>query len=982
MNIKKTYYSFKLKIYLYLKMNSLLDIKNELSTMNYTPKNTLIPISFEDFFEKKLLFSNNMFHLYEAYTKENGVKISVYLIQYDFLDFDPQKIDEQLSNIFNEVSMDKFILKKHGYCFNSERTILYITYHKESTSFINPNLFLVYDKVNPTLIYLELLYELIIMIETMHLNEKFLLFIHPNLLFFDNSNLKKKQNKFIFYDNLISELFKMKYKLFKKEVEVADSENNSEVESQVNKKNEYQNYAFQERRPNHILNYFFLYNDASIKNLRKNDLNFFKLDIQSLFLLFIYYFSFNPKTSSHVSYERLSVEFMKDYLNNDSSFSNSLKYVTNKEVKDFLLNNMNLDFREYSSISEIKSNFEILRKEIISSSSCEDCLLNNNDIFNLDNVNHNNNTNSIYLNSHNTKGKDNSTIRTSIYSQQQQQNKKINFSCLKLICETCIEEHFDRCRVCQVFKKIDLQSFFDERSERFSESIIKSDLSSSLIYPDLINIYKESIESIIKEITFNLNSLINQVLMNEHKINSLISFLQRLLSQKNEKSLGEYLKVYEELYKKTIAKANTEKQISPTKTKTTQVELEGNKENLNKIIKYENELNRLGNELSSLIDKMEEKKNYINNLNVNYAIDRLKYFTVNYLNRLIQCNKVLLPTVCNELKNNLLSYFETEFDDKYFISKYIDEKNYHLEFEKFTKYNTYIACVDYVNSYIHLFNIESNQAKVIKLNQQNIILQGSKYVNMKNKIIVSGGMIDGELDKNIVNTVWYIDYCLISNDDYEFTPKNDIKLELRDVKYLSPMSKPRERHSIITYGSIFLIVCGGSDTNTCEKYNFLKDKWEMLPSISSSKYDTSLCLVNKVDLYLFFGSINTIVNGKNQVKSVFEIERLKLYDDSNLWEKINIMFDVGNPIHIRTLSGIIPYSDNFIYLVGGRLESKQSTIETLKYDIEKNTVVVDRINTIYKPLYFQESVFVRINDIEYASFAADNKNSLVKLTYK
>ena len=44
-------------------MNSLLDIKNELSTMNYTPKNTLIPISFEDFFEKKLFYENKFITL-------------------------------------------------------------------------------------------------------------------------------------------------------------------------------------------------------------------------------------------------------------------------------------------------------------------------------------------------------------------------------------------------------------------------------------------------------------------------------------------------------------------------------------------------------------------------------------------------------------------------------------------------------------------------------------------------------------------------------------------------------------------------------------------------------------------------------------------------------------------------------------------------------------------------------------------------------
>ena len=81
----------------------------------------------------------------------------------------------------------------------------------------------------------------------------------------------------------------------------------------------------------------------------------------------------------------------------------------------------------------------------------------------------------------------------------------------------------------------------------------------------------------------------------------------------------------------------------------------------------------------------------------------------------------------------------------------------------------------------------------------------------------------------------------------------DDNIIIKDPIFLKEMNVARERHSFISMNNFNLIVVGGTNTNTCEKYNFFTNKWEMLPSLKNNKYDTSLCLMNKVDLYLFFG---------------------------------------------------------------------------------------------------------------------------------
>lgn len=1133
-----------------------LNINCSLINTDYDPVDKFEKFSLSDIEEKTLLYTNYMFKIYKAIINEKRIyskndcsaydlitdynqeinqnesqqendavittcedkynllknkkiykfgKIPIFLVQYDFFDITDINIEENLMSIYKKSSSSQYTLKKHGFCFNSNKTILYISYYRDNKSFINANMFACYEGINLNIFYADLCYRLIEIAEDMHNNNKVLFLIHPNLIFFDNTrdfpilnkeeklcfninniginknssfikqnksntsnslnkdesnsnifmynikytnkndnklknkcqinkdkivkeNLIKNINKnsvFYLYDDIFYELYKIKWEIT------------------INNKTNIKSLPLQEMAySSYLLNYFRVYDKYTMELLQNNNKYFFNLDVQTLLLLIASFFS-ESNNLSQISYERILLEHMKDYVNKNKSFSNTLKFIKNNDIKLFLENHLSLSIKLSTSITELKNNYSILYENIIYSSNCYNCKYvsntNNNVEYNQKIINYN---------------------KDCTYTK-----KKLNYSCLKLICYNCSNNHIKYCKICLLFQNINVYDFFVDKFNYLNNIINLVDMSPKIITFNFQSKISESTVKNLYDIHYNINNIKDEIVVNEHKINCYLEYYQNILNKMIEKNKKEILFKFENDYKLSIKKlVNLKNKKEVNCLNKDNISLNNASVIESKETKFiENHLNQITtaeflisndiSDLNEILDKVEIKKNYIKNLNYKDPIDKIKLYINKYLNKIELMCYSLIPNISYKIQKMLVSFFEKYNQDLITLNSCSLIENGHiiLEFDNFIKYNKYIACIDYNNRVIQHYNIEKKKTTILKLSDSNYLLPGSKYVNMKTKLVVTGGCIksttyDKDIDENslISKKLFYISlsskystidsfYNLKEEDDYNPEANNlisniinnnllsknkhtspvkrrtvfvDIKNDnnvscVRNPVFLKDMKYGRERHSVIALFNIYLIVVGGFNTNTCEIYNFLKNKWSVLPSLKSNKYDTNLCLLNKVDLYLFFGCINTTncITNRTHVNYCYEIERLKLYDNANnldnfkyesmennylntQWEQISVKYNDDLDSNIRCLPGIVQYSDNIIYIVGGKKEScNTSGFYSMKFNICNNTFTVDKTSKFSSSVFFNESTFIKINTNEYGLFCNNTKCQLIRLNY-
>lgn len=156
-----------------------------------------------------------------------------------------------------------------------------------------------------------------------------------------------------------------------------------------------------------------------------------------------------------------------------------------------------------------------------------------------------------------------------------------------------------------------------------------------------------------------------------------------------------------------------------------------------------------------------------------------------------------------------------------------------------------------------------------------------------------------------------------------------VNLQQKDqISKLSSMNISRACHSMIPYNK-YLIVAGGENLSSVERYNILDNSWENLSPMNYNRAYPIL-VIYKEYLYAFFGK-------SNYNEYCNSIERIKLSNqmDKEKWE----MVEFKNPSNIDTRlygCGTHIINDN-LYLLGGKCNEK--TVDTiLIYNFEINVL--------------------------------------------
>ena len=161
----------------------------------------------------------------------------------------------------------------------------------------------------------------------------------------------------------------------------------------------------------------------------------------------------------------------------------------------------------------------------------------------------------------------------------------------------------------------------------------------------------------------------------------------------------------------------------------------------------------------------------------------------------------------------------------------------------------------------------------------------SAWINYKNNLYISGGEINGKINKNLI----------------KYNPATN----KFDILPLIPDSK--EYHSMCFDDNDNLYLIGGLN-NTVLKFNLNNQKWTIFKNKLVAQRNHPICLVKDNDLYIFFGS--DIYGGY-----------VNSYEKTNLGGKSNfIMYNPTQKINLEYASTFVTVENNILFF-GGRNEN-------------------------------------------------------------
>ena len=225
----------------------------------------------------------------------------------------------------------------------------------------------------------------------------------------------------------------------------------------------------------------------------------------------------------------------------------------------------------------------------------------------------------------------------------------------------------------------------------------------------------------------------------------------------------------------------------------------------------------------------------------------------------------------------------------------------------------------------------------------NSFLLENAYCNLNKELYITGGLKENE-KTNITLSV------------------NLTRAE--QINQLAPMNFARCSHSMISYGDIYLLVVGGLNSSSVERYNIIDNIWEVLHPMNYKRMYPILAIYNDY-LYSFFGKSNN-----NEYCNT--IERISLNGIKfSEWEMIQ--FSNPNNIDTRIYGCATHIIGNHLYLFGGKY-NEVTTDKIIYYIFEKN-ILENEESTISEELYFKESKLYEM-DGELIQIAADKYSGI------
>jgi hypothetical protein len=237
-----------------------------------------------------------------------------------------------------------------------------------------------------------------------------------------------------------------------------------------------------------------------------------------------------------------------------------------------------------------------------------------------------------------------------------------------------------------------------------------------------------------------------------------------------------------------------------------------------------------------------------------------------------------------------------------------------------------------------IYNPLNNEVKEIEFSQFKFPAFHS-FLNLLPWIYISGGK----------------DYSSKDLNNFYKIRRNEIKsFELVE---LPQMNEKRSHHSMIYYkadNSIYVI--SGSKIKSCEKFSIDDNKWNIIPSLNHSRENSGLCIHNDEYLYVILGYDRTVN------KYVSNFERLKIKDNSSIWEVINVKG--SQSLLKKQAMCCYKYSPTGIYLIGGVNALRNETKEILSYDFNSNTITAAKVSLNFNAS-FNQIEMIELKDFDF-----------------
>ena len=337
--------------------------------------------------------------------------------------------------------------------------------------------------------------------------------------------------------------------------------------------------------------------------------------------------------------------------------------------------------------------------------------------------------------------------------------------------------------------------------------------------------------------------------------------------------------------------------------------------------------------------KLKSVNNRLNAKNYEYNINIIDSSNNNEYKSTIKGDKILIEILKENFKLNPNADFIIEFDNNEKIG--IDKKNEAVGNIIFDIYNKNIPDIinlkysykgleipeNAIQVYINNNKIIGNaimdnsetfgiityekETKLISsynynLNEYpkiNTLNNFTAYCNARNCLYFSGGEVEqtNDLDKTSLkcNDFFYIDLTLLNRD----------KIQLNElINELPNLNESRTWHSMIYVPNKYIFIVGGSNTKTVELYDMDEKKLTIDSELNEVRGECTLCLVNNMYLYAFFGFV--LHQEYNNT-----IERCNLLTEKRTWEYVNYREKEGLDFNI-SFFGISYFKDNELLLIG------------------------------------------------------------------
>ena len=224
------------------------------------------------------------------------------------------------------------------------------------------------------------------------------------------------------------------------------------------------------------------------------------------------------------------------------------------------------------------------------------------------------------------------------------------------------------------------------------------------------------------------------------------------------------------------------------------------------------------------------------------------------------------------------------------------------------------------------------------------------YCNAKNCLYFSGGEKEQSYEVE-EKSAQYNEF--ISIDLTKLSSNND-KLE---INQLPNLNVPRTWHSMIFVPNKYIFIVGGSNTKTVELYDMEEKKLTKDSELNEERCETTLCLVNNIYLYAFYG----FFLHKDYNNS---IERCNLLKEERKWEDIYAV--EKSALRFKPSFFAISYFKNDLLLIGGNdagEEERYDYLYKLENEEDKKDEILDyKFESKEKINIFKDKFFMPIDN--------------------